>query len=420
MKLRSLWLVASASLPAMTLAHAADVIVPLQAEPADYVRACEVYGAGFLYVPGTETCFSFGGYLRFDTIVAGSPARNLEGDDYEASTSVRTRLNFDIREETELGTLRAYIRLQNTNLSGSGNVVAMDQGFVQLGGLLAGYRDSLWSSDIGGIEDGLLTDTDLVVGDFNTNQVSYTYATGGFSATLGVEDDSTGDAMPDIHAKLVYSGAWGGAYLSAVYDETFNQEDATRAIGFDPFLYEGISYYPLFLPNLPTRLEDGNHDAFALKGGVLLKNLIAADSSLKIEGHYAFDPTVYASIAGLATTSTFAANNPTVLNPEPGSVPVFLEYALGAGYAQKFGQIGLAVSGQFGRTFDTGFFGTLPDGRFGTFNSRGDYYALVGNLGYQITPKFASLLEVSHRNVDFDRVGQVDQTSGFLRFQRDF
>ncbi len=151
----------------------------------------------------------------------------------------------------------------------------MDQGFVQLGGLLAGYRDSLWSSDIGGIEDGLLTDTDLVVGDFNTNQVSYTFAGGGFSATLGLEDDSTGDIVPDIHAKLVYSGAWGGAYLSAVYDETFNQEDAARAIGFDPFLYQGLEYYPLFLPNLPTRLQDGSHDAFALKGGVLFKNVIA-------------------------------------------------------------------------------------------------------------------------------------------------
>ena len=236
MGLRSVFLAAGVSLPALSLAQAADVFVAPQPEPADYVRACSVYGASFLVVPGTETCFSFGGYLRFDTIVAGSPARNLEGDDYEASTSVRTRLNFDIREETELGTLRAYARLQNTNLSGTGNTVALDQGFVQLGGLLAGYRDSLWSSDIGGIEDGLLTDTDLVVGDFNTNQLSYTFAQGGFSATLGVEDDSTGDAMPDIHAKLVYSGAWGGAYLSAVYDETFNQEDAVRAIGFEPFL----------------------------------------------------------------------------------------------------------------------------------------------------------------------------------------
>ncbi|WP_427023621.1 porin [Aureimonas ureilytica] len=420
MTIRSLLLAASASLPALTGAQAADAVVVPQAEPADFVRVCDVYGAGFYYIPGTETCLNFGGYLRFDTIVVGSPARNLEGDAYEARTSIRTRLNFDVREETELGTLRAYARLQNTNSSGTDNEVELDQGFVQLGGFLAGYRDSMWSSDIGGIEDGLLTDTDLVVGDFNTNQMSYTFVAGNLSATLGLEDDQTGDATPDVHAKLVYSDTWGGAYLSAVYDETFNQEDAANAFARDPFDYQGIETYPIFLPRLPTRLQDGNNDAFALKGGVLLKNVIAPDSSLKVEGHYAFDPTVYSSIAGLATTSTFTADNPNVLNPEPGSVPIFLEYAVGAGYAQKFGALGFAVAGQFGRTFDTGFFGQLPDGRFGAIESRGDYYAFVGNLGYQITPKFASLAEVSYRNVDFDRIGEVDQVSGFLRFQRDF
>ncbi len=418
--IRSLVLAGGVSVLALSATHAADAVqVPL-AEPETYVRVCDVYGAGFHYIPGTETCLSFGGYLRFDTIVVGSPAVNLEGDNYQARTSIRTRLNFDFRENTELGTLRGFVRLQNTNLSGVDNEVEIDQGFLQLGGFLAGYRDSMWSSDIGGIEDGLLTDTDLVVGDFNTNQMSYTQVFGNVSATVGLEDDLTGDVVPDIHAKLVYSGAWGGAFLSAVYDETFNQEDAIAAFEVEPFVYQGIDTYPISLPRLPTRVQDGNNDAFALKGGVLLKDLIAADSSLKIEGHYAFDPTVYASIAGLATTSTFATDNPTVLNPEPGSVPIFLEYAVGAGYAQKFGDLGIAVAGQFGRTFDTGFFGQLPDGRFGTIESRGDYYALVGNLGYQITPKLASLAEVSYRNVDFDRIGAVDQTSGFLRLQRDF
>lgn len=420
MKIRSLVLAASVSLPALSAAKAADAVVVPQVEPADYVRVCDVYGAGFHYIPGTETCFNLGGYLRFDTVVAGAPAQNLEGDDYQVNTALRTRLNFDIREETEAGTLRAFVRLQNTNRSGTENDVSMDQGFVQLGGLLAGYRDSMWSSDIGGIEDGLLTDTDLVVGDFNTNQISYTYAMGKISATVGLEDDASGDVVPDVHAKLVYSDSWGGAYLSAVYDESFNQEDAATAIGADPFTYQGADFYPIFLPRLPSRLQDGNNDAFALKGGVLLKNLIAPESSLKIEGHYAFDPTVYASIAGLATTRTFTDDNPTVLNPEPGSVPIFLEYAVGAGYAQKFGNLGLAVAGQYGKTFDTGFFGELPDGRFGTLETRGDYYAFVGNLGYQITPKFATLAEVSYRNVDFKQAGQVDQTSGFLRFQRDF
>ncbi len=407
-------------MPAFSLAHAADAVVVPEPDPVDYVRICDVYGAGFYYIPGTETCLSIGGYLRFDTIVAGSPATNLEGDDYEVSTAVRTRLNFDAREETEFGTLRAYIRLQNTNLSGSQNEVQMDQGFVQLGGFLAGYRDSLWSSDVGGLEDGLLTDTDLVVGDFNTNQVSYTFAAGGFSATIGLEDDATGDVVPDIHGKLVYSGAWGGAFISAVYDETFNIEDAREAFDVEAFDYQGAEFFPIFLPNLPTRLQDGNNSAFALKAGVLLKDVIAPESSLKVEGHYAFDPTVYGSIAGLATTSTFTADNPTVLNPEPGSVPIFLEYAVGAGYAQAFGDFGFAVAGQFGRSFDTGFFGRLPDGRFGNITARGDYHAFVGNLGYQITPNLASLAEVSYRKVDFDVIGDVDQTSGFLRLQRDF
>uniref|UniRef100_UPI000780B399 porin n=1 Tax=Aureimonas sp. AU4 TaxID=1638163 RepID=UPI000780B399 len=363
------------------------------------------------------------GYARLQVNVAGDPARNLEGDDYQVNSRVRARLNFDAREETELGTLRAFVRLQATNTSGASNGVSMDQAYLQLGGLLMGYRDTLWSSGIGGLEDGLLTDSDLVVGDFNTNQVNYTFTAGGFAATIGLEDDGTGDVVPDVHAKLVYSGAWGGAYLSAVYDETFNQRDVTNAFGSNNFAFGNT----FFIPSLgvqPTLLQDGNNDAFALKGGVLLKDLFAAQSQLKIEGHYAFDPTVYSAITGIATTNTFAANNPNINNPTPGSLPLFLEWAAGAGYAQGFGKLGIAVSGQYGETFDTTF-ATLvraPNGALvpATFTSQGDYYAFVGNVGYAITPNFKSLAEVSYRNVEFDGLGREDQVSGFLRFQREF
>ncbi|WP_294640338.1 porin, partial [uncultured Aureimonas sp.] len=342
------------------------------------------------------------------------PAVNLEGDDYQLASRVRARLNFDAREETELGTLRAFARLQATNTSGANNGVAMDQAYIQLGGLLMGYRDTMWSSNIGGIEDGLLTDTDLVVGDFNTNQVSYTFALGGFSASIGLEDDGTGDVVPDVHGKLVYSGAFGGAYLSAVYDETFNREDLRTAFG-NNFNFVTLS------GNFPTLLEDGNNDAFALKGGVLLKDLVAAGSQLKIEGHYAFDPTVYSSISGLATVNTFAANNPNILNPTPGSLPIFLEWAAGAGYAQAFGKLGLAVSGQYGETFDTRFFALSPIGTVVPVDLSGEYYSFVGNVGYQITNNFATLAEVSYRNVDFGGpIGDTDQVNGFLRFQRNF
>ncbi|RIY00843.1 porin [Aureimonas flava] len=404
----------AAALVAVSGARAADAIVAVEPEPVDYVRVCDVYGKGFYYIPGTETCLSVGGYVRFQVNVAGDPAVNLEGDDYQLASRVRARLNFDAREETELGTLRAFARLQATNTSGANNGVAMDQAYIQLGGLLMGYRDSMWSSNIGGLEDGLLTDTDLVVGDFNTNQVSYTFATGGFSASIGLEDDGTGDVVPDIHGKIVYSGAFGGAYLSAVYDETFNQEDLATAFGSN-FNFVTLS------GGFPTRLQDGSNDAFALKGGVLLKDLIAADSQLKIEGHYAFDPTVYSSISGLATVNTFAANNPNILNPTPGSLPIFLEWAAGAGYAQKFGKLGLALSGQYGETFDTQFLAVSPLGTVVPVDLSGDYYAVVGNVGYQITNNFATLAEVSYKNVDFGGpIGDTDQFNGFLRFQRNF
>jgi hypothetical protein len=403
----------AAALVAVSGARAADAIVAVEPEPVDYVRVCDVYGKGFYYIPGTETCLSVGGYVRFQVNVAGDPAQNLEGDDYDLRSRVRARLNFDAREETELGTLRAFARLQATNLSGANNGVAIDQAYIQLGGLLMGYRDSMWSSDIGGLEDGLLTDTDLIVGDFNTNQISYTFAAGGFSASIGLEDDGTGDVVPDIHGKLVYSGAWGGAYLSAVYDETFNLEDVND-------LFDNDGLFTLS-GNYPTLLEDGNNGAFALKGGVLLKDLIAPESQLKIEGHYAFDPTVYAVTDGLTTAGTFAANNPNILNPVPGSVPIVLEWAAGAGYAQAFGKVGVAVSGQYGETFDTRFFVRDALGQIVPLVSSGDYYALVGNVGYQITNNFATLAEVSYRNVDFGGpIGDTDQVSGFLRFQRNF
>jgi len=32
--------------------------------PTGLVKSCSTYGAGFFYVPATDTCIKFGGYLR--------------------------------------------------------------------------------------------------------------------------------------------------------------------------------------------------------------------------------------------------------------------------------------------------------------------------------------------------------------------
>ena len=57
MKLKALLLGSAAALIAVSGARAADAIVA-EPEPVEYVKVCDMYGAGFFYIPGTETCLS--------------------------------------------------------------------------------------------------------------------------------------------------------------------------------------------------------------------------------------------------------------------------------------------------------------------------------------------------------------------------
>lgn len=65
MNIKSL-LLGSAALAAVTGARAADAVTVAEPEPAEYVKICDVYGAGYFYIPGTETCLRIGGYVRWD------------------------------------------------------------------------------------------------------------------------------------------------------------------------------------------------------------------------------------------------------------------------------------------------------------------------------------------------------------------
>ena len=62
---KSLMLGSAAGLLAMSGAQAADL--PVKAKAVEYVRICSLYGAGFFYIPGTDTCIKLGGYLRVET-----------------------------------------------------------------------------------------------------------------------------------------------------------------------------------------------------------------------------------------------------------------------------------------------------------------------------------------------------------------
>jgi Porin subfamily len=48
----------------MTAAGAQAADMPVKAKPVHYVKICTLYGDGFYYVPGTNTCLKLGGYVR--------------------------------------------------------------------------------------------------------------------------------------------------------------------------------------------------------------------------------------------------------------------------------------------------------------------------------------------------------------------
>src|SRR5258708_7054619 len=66
---KSLVLGSAAGLLALSGAQAADL--PVKAKAVEDVRICSLYGAGFFYIPGTDTCIKLGVYLRADTTFNG-------------------------------------------------------------------------------------------------------------------------------------------------------------------------------------------------------------------------------------------------------------------------------------------------------------------------------------------------------------
>jgi len=119
MKMKSLLLGGAAGLVAVAGAQAADL--PVKAKPVEYVKVCSLYGEGFFYIPGTDTCLKIGGWVRYDQyfgntggsgspFITGGGGRNDSFDSNDYGTRARTVVSFDARTQTEYGTLRSYYR----------------------------------------------------------------------------------------------------------------------------------------------------------------------------------------------------------------------------------------------------------------------------------------------------------------------
>ncbi|MCK1711276.1 porin [Bradyrhizobium sp. 143] len=94
-------------------AQAADL--PVKAKAIEYVKICPLYGAGFYYIPGADTCLKFSCYFRADTVLgangdytpnlAGAGAANNRLNNYYYTTRSRHDFDVDTRTATKHGVL---------------------------------------------------------------------------------------------------------------------------------------------------------------------------------------------------------------------------------------------------------------------------------------------------------------------------
>ncbi|MCP2218458.1 MULTISPECIES: porin [Bradyrhizobium] len=250
----------AASLVALGGAQAADL--PMKAKAVEYVKICSLYGAGFWYIPGTDTCLKLGGYLRAD-VLANTNTDNVgnvsgQGGAKNRFTNAytwrsREDLSIDTRTATEYGVVRTYADVVFTwttdsygnNLAAPGSTVYSPIGgsalvspaqapnnanagavaygtlgvyaaFLQFAGFTIGKATSQfsapWANYPGNNFDGLVGGGGTVTG---VNQFSYTWDFGtGTSVTVSAQDQA-----PYYQAGVQNLSA-GGAFGASDYAGT--------------------------------------------------------------------------------------------------------------------------------------------------------------------------------------------------------
>ncbi|RVB20345.1 porin [Mesorhizobium sp. M7A.F.Ca.CA.002.10.1.1] len=247
MNIKSLLLGSAAALIAVSGARAADAVVVAEPEPAEYVKICDVYGAGYFYIPGTETCLRIGGYIRYD--IGGGDVGSFDGarsadhqDIGESNDTWRKRARFTLKtwtgQETELGTLKTYtetrFNFSNTQrdtspfINAAGNEpVSLNFAWIQLGGLRVGKDESAFDTFVG-YAGNVINDTLVPYGDFDTNVVQYYFDAGnGFSAVVSLEEGNANDTIdsyvPHVVGGVKYTQGWGAITGVVAYDSNYEE-----------------------------------------------------------------------------------------------------------------------------------------------------------------------------------------------------
>jgi hypothetical protein len=201
--MKGFFLASAAGVVAVSGTQAADL--PVKAKPVEYVRICDLYGAGFYYIPGTDICLKIGGYVRADygwnvtgartphySGAAGAQDRTV----HPYSTRHRAHFNFDSRTQTAYGTLRTYVAVHVDNENQGTVTVNPSRAFIQWAGFTFGHTKSF--TDVPGtpgdqtFKSLFQTQNQSDTGANGTNQIAYTWELGnGMTLNFGADERRT-------------------------------------------------------------------------------------------------------------------------------------------------------------------------------------------------------------------------------------
>ena len=216
----------AAGLMVATGAYAADL--PGEAAPAavDYVKVCDAYGAGFFYIPGTETCLDISGRVRGKIVYEESGWSDTDAHHNKLTFKTDAQVKFDARTASDLGTVRSFFVLQLDSADGT---LKADDAFIQVGYLTVGKFGNAYG-------DVFYGDTSAIYGAYDQSstgvQIMVDNLGGGFYVGAGVQGSHTADSykwQPVIwetgtSTDLMYTGrvgvtgqSWGSVDVSAFY-----------------------------------------------------------------------------------------------------------------------------------------------------------------------------------------------------------
>jgi hypothetical protein len=315
--IKSLILGSAAGLLAMGGAQAADL--PVKAKAVEYVRICSLYGAGFFYIPGTDTCVKFGGYLRAETFVYGgdyNPYLNGAGGANNRLTSYygsrsRFDLTWDTRTATEYGVVRTFADTvfswttgdyngsnpttyigSNPAGSSKGAIGSGELGlyhaFIQFAGFTFGRTysifDTPWQSYPAGGPDTLPGGSNNVTG---VNQLAYTADFGnGVSGSVALEDTtqqlttgvtnvSTLNATVAAQTALGFAtGAYGTNDIGGTrVPDIIGSVRVDQAWGLAQFSVAAHNNHAAYYGATEPTGHPGDKFGFAVQGALSIKNI---------------------------------------------------------------------------------------------------------------------------------------------------